>query len=143
MTSLAESAGDAANANALTYPSVLRRYVATLLDLATIWFCVYGLTRIPDVASSRWGMPLAAAAVILLYEPLFTSRLCTLGQALMGFRVKDFRSKKRISVGMAYFRTLVKYSLGAVSVLTIPARADRRAIHDLAVDSIVLERHAR
>jgi len=33
----------------------------------------------------------------------------------------------------------VKYLLGIISMLTIPARADRRAIHDFATDTIVIE----
>lgn len=126
----------------MTYPSVFRRYLATLLDIAVIWFWIFGLTRIPAVAGSRWGMPVAALTVIVLYEPIFTSRLCTLGQMLMRFRVRDLKTTKRIPVHVAYVRVLVKYLLGAISVLTIPARTDRRAIHDLAVDSIVLDARA-
>jgi uncharacterized RDD family membrane protein YckC len=34
---------------------------------------------------------------------------------------------------------LVKYLLGIVSFLTVPARKDRRAIHDLSADTIVIE----
>jgi hypothetical protein len=36
-------------------------------------------------------------------------------------------------------RMLVKYLLGIVSFLTVPARKDRRAIHDLSADTIVIE----
>jgi uncharacterized membrane protein len=122
----------------MKYPSVLRRYLATLIDFTVIWFCVFGLTRVPAVASSSRGMMLAALAVILLYEPLFTSRLCTVGQGLMRFRVRDYKTSNRIAVHLAYYRVFLKYFLGAISVLTIPARADRRAIHDLEVNSIVV-----
>lgn len=121
------------------YPSVFRRYVATLLDIAVIWFAVFSLTRIPVVASSSWGMPIAAAAVILFYEPLFTSCLCTLGQWIMRFRVRDRRTSLRIPIPIAYLRVVVKYVLGAISALTIPAREDRRGIHDLVANSIVVE----
>ena len=123
----------------MTYPGVLRRYLAALLDLAVIWACVLGLTRIPAVANSSWGMPAAAAAVIVLYEPLFTSFLCTLGQALMRFRVVDNGNMNRVPLVRVYTRVIVKYVLGFISALTIPARADRRAIHDLTVDSIVVD----
>jgi len=126
----------------VNYPSVLRRYVATLLDVAVIWFAVFSLTRIPAVASSSWGMPVAVLAVVLIYEPLFTSRLCTLGQWAMRFRVRDHRTSLRISVPVAYLRVGVKYFLGAISALTIPAREDRRGMHDLAASSIVVESHS-
>src|SRR5512147_3093058 len=101
----------------MSYPSVLRRYLATLLDVAVIWVCIYGLTHIPVVANSAWGMPISAAAVVLLYEPVFTSRLCTLGQAVMRFRVRDHDTLGRIPVHIAYARVFVKYFLGALSVL--------------------------
>ena len=123
----------------MTYPSVLRRYLAALLDLAVIWICVLGLTRISAVANSSWGMPAAAATVIVLYEPLFTSFLCTLGQALMRFRVVDHEKRNRVPLVRVYTRVIVKYVLGFISALTIPARSDRRAIHDLTVDSIVVD----
>ena len=123
----------------MTYPNLFRRYVATLLDLLVLWFGIYGITRLPVVGDSGWGMPVAAVAVAVLYEPLFTSRACTLGQVLMRIRVRTNESLKRIPIHMAYMRVCIKYLLGAISVLTIPARLDRRAIHDLAVDSIVVD----
>ena len=122
----------------MDYPSIFRRYLATLLDIAVIWFCVFGLTRIPMVANSSWGMPMSAAAFIALYEPVFTSFAVTLGQALMRFRVRQYGTLKRIPIHMAYLRVIVKYFLGGISVLTIPARSDRRGVHDLTVDSIVV-----
>ena len=36
-------------------------------------------------------------------------------------------------------RLEIKYILGGISILTNPSRADRRAIHDFATDTIVIE----
>jgi uncharacterized RDD family membrane protein YckC len=36
----------------------------------------------------------------------------------------------------------VKYLLGVISFLTMPTRSDRRAIHDLAAETIVVEASA-
>jgi uncharacterized RDD family membrane protein YckC len=44
-----------------------------------------------------------------------------------------------IGVAQAVGRMLVKYLLGIISFLTVPARQDRRAIHDLSADTIVTE----
>ena len=46
---------------------------------------------------------------------------------------------RHISLLQAYVRLLVKYCLGVISVLTIPARQDRRAIHDFATETVVIE----
>jgi uncharacterized RDD family membrane protein YckC len=76
---------------------------------------------------------------VIAYEPLATAFGCTLGQALMRFRVRTVEGLKRIGVTQAYGRFLVKYLLGIISFVTMPARSDRRAIHDLASETIVIE----
>lgn len=73
------------------------------------------------------------------YPNLLRRYVATMGQAIMRIRVRTFESLKRIPVHMAYLRLVVKYVLGGISVLTVPGRRDRRAIHDLPVDSIVVD----
>jgi uncharacterized RDD family membrane protein YckC len=120
------------------YPNVLRRYLATLLDLFAWWCLIYAMSRVPSItehgalAYSLFGLS------FLLYEPLLTTYACTLGQAIMRIRVRTKEGLKRIALGQAIVRMIVKYLLGIVSFLTVPARADRRAIHDLASDTIVI-----
>jgi uncharacterized RDD family membrane protein YckC len=80
---------------------------------------------------------LVGIGLFACYEPLLTSFFCTIGQAIMGFRVRKVAGG-RISVVQAYVRVIVKYLLGMLSFLTMPARADRRAIHDLAAGTIVV-----
>jgi uncharacterized RDD family membrane protein YckC len=123
----------------MTYPSVLRRYLATLVDILFLWFCIYGITRLPAFEHGGWRVAATAGIVLVLYEPMLTSFGCTLGQWLMRFRVRSIESFRRIPVLRSYARLGVKYLLGGISLLTIPARLDRRAIHDLAVDSIVVD----
>jgi uncharacterized RDD family membrane protein YckC len=65
--------------------------------------------------------------------------LCTLGQAVMRFRVRKADDLSRVSLVQVYIRIVVKYLLGVISFLTMPARRDRRAIHDLAGGTIVIE----
>jgi uncharacterized RDD family membrane protein YckC len=75
---------------------------------------------------------------ILLYEPICTSELCTVGQWVMGIRVRDRRNWGRISIPAAYVRISIKILLGFVSFLTIPIDSEKKGIHDIIVGSVVL-----
>jgi hypothetical protein len=50
----------------------------------------------------------------------------------MRIRVRTKEGLQRVGLDQAFGRMIVKYLLGIISFLTVPARADRRAIHDLA-----------
>jgi uncharacterized RDD family membrane protein YckC len=123
----------------MNYPSVFRRYLSTLLDLLVLWCWIYLVTRFPIFVESNWISTAIIAPAVLAYEPLLTAFHCTIGQRVFRLRVRTFEGGDRISIPQAYGRLFVKYLLGAVSILTIPARADRRAIHDFATETIVIE----
>lgn len=123
----------------MIYPSVFRRYLSTLLDILILWGWIYAVTRVPAVVDSNWTAAALIAPVVLIYEPMLTAFRCTIGQWVFRLRVRTFDGGERISVPQAYGRIFVKYLLGAISILTIPARPDRRAIHDFATETIVIE----
>jgi uncharacterized RDD family membrane protein YckC len=56
----------------------------------------------------------------------------------MGVRVRRFASGEKIGILHAYGRIVVKVLLGFISFLVLPLNAGRRAIHDLATGSIVI-----
>lgn len=76
--------------------------------------------------------------VIAAYEPLLTAFACTLGQFAMRIRVRRVEGHSNIGIGRAFLRTLVKYLLGAISFLTMPAQKEKRAMHDIAAGTLVL-----
>lgn len=78
-------------------------------------------------------------SMVLIYEPLCTSKFCTLGQKVMGIRVRRISSLKKISLLQAYVRVVVKILLGFISFFSILFSERKRAIHDFASGSIVLE----
>lgn len=123
----------------MRYPNILRRYLATVVDIGVIWFFIYLISRLPALTGSDALAYSLCGILILLYEPLLTTYASTPGQALMRFKVRTKDGLKRIGLSQAYGRFIVKYLLGVISLLTIPARKDRRAIHDLAADTIVVE----
>jgi uncharacterized RDD family membrane protein YckC len=123
----------------MKYPNLLRRYVATLLDVFVLWCILYAISRTPmltERSALAYGI---FAAALLSYEPLLTTYACTLGQAVLRIRVRRIGSLQRISLDQAFGRLIVKYLLGAVSLLTVPARQDRRAIHDFSTGTIVID----
>lgn len=123
----------------MKYPNVLRRYLATVLDLFALWCIIYAISQMPRLtergALAYWVLGL----LLLLYEPLLTTYACTLGQAVMRIRVRTNDGLRRIGLDQAFGRMMVKYLLGIISFLTVPARKDRRAIHDLSSGTIVIE----
>ena len=125
----------------MTYPNLLRRYLASIIDMLTVSLFIYLYVKSPLYSPGGVGV-LVALILLLSFEPLMTVFLCTPGQALMRFRVRHAESFTRISLGSAYLRVLTKYALGMITFFTLPLRRDRRAIHDLAAESIVVEASA-
>jgi len=124
-----------------TYPNILRRYLATLLDGILIFVVMiiasYIFSQDTDyITTLRVGIILS---MVFIYEPFCTSKFCTLGQKVMGIRVRQILSLEKISLLQAYIRIVVKLFLGFVSFFSILSSGEKRAIHDFASGSIVLE----
>jgi uncharacterized RDD family membrane protein YckC len=123
----------------MKYPSLLRRYMASLIDGATLFFVFVLYMRAPlrfaqSQAPHYWPLVLLA-----LYEPLLTRYLCTPGQLLMNIRVRTEPEIERVPVLRTFIRLFVKYLLGIVSFVFMPAHRQKRALHDLAADTIVVD----
>lgn len=116
---------------------MFKRYIGALIDALVILGLFFIVARSPLIAflDSRANI---LFIVIFLYEPICTSKFCTLGQFAMDYRVRTLIGHERIGVFHAIWRFIVKALLGIISLMTIPARADRRGIHDIVSGTIVL-----
>jgi uncharacterized RDD family membrane protein YckC len=126
----------------MQYPNALRRYLATLVDMAVMWAGIFLIARLQVATGSDALAYTLVAALLLFYEPMLTVYASTLGQVVMRFKVRTPGDLRRIRLAQAYARFVVKYLLGVISFLTMPTRSDRRAIHDLAAETIVVEASA-
>lgn len=122
------------------YPSITRRYLASLIDGLLIFVVFLMIAYILKQSSGivnvvKVGLILS---MFFIYEPFCTSKLCTLGQKIMGIRVRSVDTYERISIISAYMRIIVKILLGIISFFTIPFTRGKRGIHDFAVNSIVI-----
>lgn len=128
----------------LPYPSILRRYLASFIDGVLLFIVFLAVTAMLQKEPER-GMWLhigIVGALFLLYEPFCTSKLYTIGQLLVGIRVRGFSTRQKISITAAYARFIVKFLLGFISFFYIGASENRRTIHDLAAGSIVIDAKA-
>src|SRR4051794_29533758 len=127
----------------MKYPNLLRRYLSSLIDGFALWCIVYGFAKLQFLTHGGSLVFWALGLLLLFYEPVLTAYACTLGQAVMRIRVRTQDGSKRVGLAHAFARMVVKYLLGIISFMTVPARMDRRAIHDLAAGSIVVEATTR
>lgn len=122
------------------YPSITRRYFASFIDGLLIFVVFLMIAYILKQSSGivnvvKVGLILS---MFFIYEPFCTSKLCTLGQKIMGIRVRSVGTYERISIISAYMRIIVKILLGIISFFTIPFTRGKRGIHDFAANSIVI-----
>jgi uncharacterized RDD family membrane protein YckC len=76
-----------------------------------------------------------------VYEPVSQTLGCTLGNYLMKIRVrKNSNEDQKINLIQAYARFVVKFLLGWLSFLTIGLNEKRRAIHDFASGTVMIEK---
>ena len=140
------------------YAGIFRRSVATLIDLVLLAAFIAYVVQHPPITGQPWANGLIVVAVVLLYEPVLSSRLCTLGQALMGTRVRRAETLERLAIRASYKRFAFKYIasiLGAASAsasnvtmnaggvrVSVWPHGDHRAIHDMSVGSVVVNANA-
>lgn len=124
----------------LIYPTIMRRYMSTFIDgmliLGIFILSSYVFSEDTDfVRTLRIGIILI---VVFVYEPLCTSMFCTLGQKLMGIRVRTVSRLAKISLVQAYLKIVVKIFFGFISIFSIIFSKRKRAIHDFVSGSIVV-----
>jgi uncharacterized RDD family membrane protein YckC len=121
------------------YPTILRRYLSSFIDGCFIAVCVILVPYVIGDEENTLSVRIIIAAIFLLvYEPLYTSKFCTLGQRIMGVRIRKFGNYQRLSFPVALLRVTIKGLLGFISLFAIIFSKDKRAIHDYASGSIVI-----
>ena len=123
------------------YPSLVARIQSSFIDLLFILLMMFVLVWLFDHIGVVSDAARVCAMVLLwvVYEPLCTSLGFTLGNYIKRLRVRQYRDRsKRISFFSALIRYVVKIMLGWLSFLTIHSNREKRAIHDLAVGSVVI-----
>jgi len=121
-------------------PTLTKRYGASLIDG---FFLIFVMILVAVLFQAEAMVPLRIAFFWLIffgYEPLLTSQLCTVGQRFMGIRVRRYgQPDARIGIFAAYVRFAVKVLLGVISFFTMGSTKQRRAIHDLAAGSVMIQ----
>lgn len=122
-------------------PTLTTRYKSILIDAICITLLFIGIAtifeKIGNIPDSVRGVTFVV--VILLYEPILVSLGCTIGQFLMGIRVRDFKNPEtKLNPILILVRFGVKVLLGWISFLTTTFNKNRRAIHDYASGSIMV-----
>lgn len=121
------------------YPTILRRYLSSFIDGCFIVLSVILVPYVIGDEENTLNVRIILAVIFLfVYEPLLTSRLCTLGQRITGIRIRKFVNHERLSFPGALLRFMIKGLLGIISFFSIIFSKDKRAIHDYASDSIVI-----
>ena len=126
----------------VTYPSLSDRVQSTFIDTIFIIILMYASASALDRYENAPGWIRIALffGIWGVYEPLSTTLGCTIGNYLKGIRVRQVsNSSKRINIIQAFFRYVLKISLGWISFLTIHSNPQKRAIHDLAAGSVMVK----
>lgn len=133
---------DISENDVLRYPSLLTRIQSVFVDGILIILLMFLAGKILDQYETApdWIRIVLFVGIWGVYEPLAMSFGCTVGNYLLGIRIKQYKHQtKRINILQAYLRFAVKFCLGWLSFIAIHFNADRRAIHDLASGSIMIK----
>ncbi|PCI34174.1 MAG: RDD family protein [Flavobacteriaceae bacterium] len=123
------------------YPGVFLRVKAAVIDSIVVIFLMIVATDIFSRFESvpNYARMIAFVFVFILYEPLMVSLFkSTIGHRISKIKVQRFDTGKQLSFGLAIIRFLVKTLLGWLSFFTISINEERKAIHDLMVNSVVV-----
>ena len=126
----------------MNYASLSDRIKAFTIDqillIVTMFITSELLSNFENVPTSL--RILLFVSFFFLYEPICISFFKgTIGQQFINIKVeRDNDQGTAVNFFLVIIRTLLKYSLGWISLLTVSSSAKKQAIHDSIVKSIVL-----
>lgn len=125
----------------MTHPYLVRRYASLILDQLFLIFLIMGIsTLLINLGLMSNALKIVFIIFFFLYEPLLISINCTFGQWITKIRVRKMNpSNQKISFLSALLRFIVKIALGVISFFTIHSNKEKRAIHDMIANSVVIE----
>lgn len=126
----------------ITYPLLGDRVQSTFIDLLSMMILMIIFSSILDKYKNApdWVTIVLFVGIWAVYEPACTAIGCTPGNYIKRIRVRQHGDvSRRINFFQALLRYIVKIVLGWVSFLTIHSNKERRALHDLAVGSVVIK----
>lgn len=127
----------------VTYPSMLTRIKSIFIDVVCMVLFMYLATVVLSLFGEPpvWTKVLTFILIWGVYEPLATCTGGTIGNRMMKIAVRNVNDPGRsINFLKAYIRFVIKSLLGTLSFITMNFNAKRRAIHDLAAGSVVVEK---
>jgi len=127
----------------IKYAILLSRIKAAFIDSIIIIGFMFLISEILSLieAVPNFERIFLFVFIFLLYDPIFTSIYGgTIGHSKAGITVRNENNpEKNISFPYALLRFLLKVALGWISLLTVTGNVKRKAIHDFAANSIVIE----
>lgn len=122
------------------YPTLLKHvqsnYIDRVITYGLIWLFISAAIR---VDSESLALKAIAVLLALSYEPLLVTFGRTVGQMVMGIKVKQLSMDERVPLLNAFARFWLRMVLGWCTFLTIHTNPERRAMHDLATGAVVVE----
>ncbi|SCY40755.1 RDD family protein [Nonlabens sp. Hel1_33_55] len=128
----------------IEYASIPDRVKAAVIDGILIIGAMYGASQLLGNFENVPDAIRIAIAVILflLYEPLMVSLFGgTIGHMFSDITVRqENQPHENINFFKALVRWIIKVLLGWLSLVTISMTKNKKAVHDMAVQSIVIQR---
>ena len=108
-------------------------------DIISVFLLTYISTEIIEISTDV--KPFIFFGLLFLYEPIMTTFYCTIGQLLMGFRIRKISDESsKINIFQAFLRLIFKYLLGWLSFLTVTFNSKNRAIHDFVSSTVAINK---
>ena len=133
---------DISENDVLRYPTLMSRIQSIFIDGIIVILFMFLAGKILDKFETvpDWVRIVLFVGIWGVYEPLAMSLGCTVGNYILGIRVKRYKNQtKSINILQAYLRFVVKFCLGWISFIAIHFNDDRRAIHDLVSGSVMIK----
>jgi len=125
-------------------PSLLTRIKSMLADSLVVIALMTIAATILNMLNIESGLVRGITlSIILLYEPIMVAIDRTIGQRIMGLRVRNYAkfinedTSENITIFYSLFRFAAKILLGWISLLTIHSNTYGQAIHDKVGNSVM------
>jgi uncharacterized RDD family membrane protein YckC len=130
----------------IRYPDLKTRIQSVFIDgmlmIGLMFAAAWLLDKInPSGEDDGWIRAVLFFGIWGVYEPMATTLGGTAGNYLMNIRVRqNDNTGKKINLLQAFTRFIIKFLLGWISFLTIHTNNEKRALHDLATGTVVIEK---